>query len=607
MKSFYMLLAVFFALWLGCTSTVDTTFDEFITVKGDQLMQGDEPFRFVSYNIPNLHYIEDNVPFTETNPWRFPDEFEIRDALLSIKQSGGRVARTYTLSVRKPDEPDSIPRHVLGPGEFNQEAFVALDKVLQVANETGIRLIIPFVDNWIWWGGRGEYAAFRGKEPDEFWTDPQLIADFKKTIEFVLNRTNTFTGVQYKNDKAVLGWETGNELQCPPEWTTDIAAYIKSLDTNHLVIDGYQGNTLRDESLRDANTDVVSSHHYEKDPAEMAAHIQANAETAAGVKPYYVGEFGFIDVHGVRRVLDTVVNSQCSGALIWSLRFHNRDGGFYWHSEPYGGNLFKAYHWPGFPSGAAFNETEHVQLVREKAHAIRDMAPPARQLPPVPHLLPIDGVSEISWQGSAGALAYQIERAESADGPWTVIAESVSDAAVQYRPLYNDTAVEIGNTYFYRVSAINQAGTSAPSNVVESEPVRRLTLVDECRNWDKTEQLIGTLYIKNDEARKSKEDAHRFRGNKGDAVVYQQAGMRAFQIDTFFPDEIQDFEFSVSADGESFQPVEANSKTFFFGEGEYDYYKPVRYTATLPESASFMKIFYKTTAELARIEIEYAN
>ena len=50
----------------------------------------------------------------------------------------------------------------------------ALDKVLQIANEVGVRVIIPFVDNWWWWGGPKEYADFRGKKPEDFWTDPQL-------------------------------------------------------------------------------------------------------------------------------------------------------------------------------------------------------------------------------------------------------------------------------------------------------------------------------------------------------------------------------------------------------------------------------------------------
>ena len=194
-----------------CTIFSNAQFKNFITVKGDKLMDGDAELRFISCNVPNLHYIEDYLPFSGTNQWRLPDEFEIRDALISIKQMGGKVARIYVFSVRK--EGDTVEIfHVEGPGKFNEEAFKTFDKVLQIANEVGIRLIVPFVDNWWWWGGPKEYAAFRGKPKDGFWTDEQLIADFKQTIEFVLNRTNTITGIPYKQDKAILAWETGNEI-----------------------------------------------------------------------------------------------------------------------------------------------------------------------------------------------------------------------------------------------------------------------------------------------------------------------------------------------------------------------------------------------------------
>ena len=85
---------------------------------------------------------------------------------------GGTVVRTYVLSVRRTNDSPDVPRHVLGPGQFNEEAFRALDQVLQVANEQGVRLIIPFVDNWHWWGGRAQYAGFRGKTQGRFLDRP---------------------------------------------------------------------------------------------------------------------------------------------------------------------------------------------------------------------------------------------------------------------------------------------------------------------------------------------------------------------------------------------------------------------------------------------------
>jgi endo-1,4-beta-mannosidase len=269
-------------------------FTSFVTVKGDQLMDEHGPLRFISFNIPCLHYNEDNMPFDELNAWRLPDEFEIRDALEAVRQMGGQVVRTYTLSVRKQDDLPGTPRHVLGPGEFNEEVFQALDKVLQIANEKGIRVIIPFVNNWIWWGGIAEYAAFRGKDKEAFWTDPELFDDFRKTIDYVVNRTNTYTGIAYKDDKAILGWQTGNELVCPAAWTSKTAAYIKRLDKNHLVIDGFFTEVIREESISDANIDLLTTHHYSQDSNKTIRQIKMNKLRSKDKKPYFVGEFGFL-------------------------------------------------------------------------------------------------------------------------------------------------------------------------------------------------------------------------------------------------------------------------------------------------------------------------
>jgi mannan endo-1,4-beta-mannosidase len=197
-------------LLVPCTAPAQ--FQNFLKARGDKLMDGSAELRFVSYNIPNLHYIEDNHQFAQVNPWRIADEFEIRDALTTIRQMGGNVTRMYVPSVRKAIDDSTIVRHVLAPGVFNEEAFRAYDRILQVANQTGVRVIIPLVDNWWWWGGPKEYAAFRGKSKDEFWTDSTLIADFKKTVAFIINRVNTYTGVPFREDRAIFGWETGNEL-----------------------------------------------------------------------------------------------------------------------------------------------------------------------------------------------------------------------------------------------------------------------------------------------------------------------------------------------------------------------------------------------------------
>jgi hypothetical protein len=135
---------------------------------------------------------------------------------------------------------------------------------------------------------------------------------------------------------------------------------------------------LRQESIDDPYVDIVTSHQYPggKDPKELLDHLRTNRAMAKGNKPYFVGEFGFFDTDLIAQFLDIVIEEDICGALIWSLRFRNRDGGFYWHSEPMGSNLFKAYHWPGFASGDAYDEASLLRVMREKAFAIRGLPVP---------------------------------------------------------------------------------------------------------------------------------------------------------------------------------------------------------------------------------------
>ena len=159
--------------------------------------------------------------------------------------------------------------------------------------------------------------------------------------------------------------------------------------------------------------------------------------------------------------MQTIIDTGISGGLLWSLRFRDRDGGFYWHSEPSGGNLYKGFHWPGSTLGAAYDETNLMASVRHYAFAIRGLTPPPIPVPAPPRLLPITDAAAISWQGSVGAASYTVERAPKADGPWTVAGANIDESFVQYRPLFNDESAPEGN-WFYRVRAKNEAGFQNP-------------------------------------------------------------------------------------------------------------------------------------------------
>ncbi len=601
----FLLVSLSF-LFIHCGTT--SQFDNFITAKKDKLMDGDKQLKFISYNIPNLHYIEDYLPFTSQSPWTLPTEFEIRDALTTIKQMGGKVCRMYVLSVRKKGESKNIIRHVLAPGVFNEEAFRALDKVLQIANEVGVRVIIPFVDNWWWWGGPIEYADFRGKKPEDFWTDPQLISDVEKTINFIINRKNTYTGTSYKDDKAILGWETGNEMDGPLTWTNTIATYIKSLDKNHLVILGTHSPLLTQEVLNDTTLDILTTHHY-GNPAKTISNILQNEKLTKGKKPYYVGEFGLVDEKSIKEIVDTVISNDITGAMIWSLRSHYRNGGFYEHQENTGAG---SYRWPGFESGKMYNEKDIVDFMRTKAFEINNEKVPPIQRPEPPNLLDVKNVYHLYWQGSTGAYTYEIERRNENSDAWKIIADSISDANLAYRPLFEDTSAELGKSYYYRVRAINSGGISEASNEVGPVAVNYKMIIDELSDSTKIFSKNGRLeFLKYQDIYKAKEDNSRLKGTDSAYAIYRSPSeIDSVKLEIFFTGKECPIEVSASdsISNTSFKLLNFKIETFPPYSNYYGMFTPVIYTCNeFPFNSKYLKIVFKNEAQLCRVEIVYDN
>jgi len=329
---------------------------DFVVRKGDQLFLGDEPFRFISFNAPDLHVMEDES-------WHRASLWEQEDALRTIARMGGQVVRIYPMSIVGGLNNGSYT-HVLGKGVYNEALFRDLDQLLVVAGQLNVRVIIPFIDHWEWWGGIPQFTKLYNAPFGDFYRSAEVKKGFKDLVKHLLLRRNTLTGRLYRDDPAILAWESGNELNYEDKeadrlslplpsrgemdgWMSELATYIKELDPNHLVIDGRLLNN-RDVSkvqLEDPHIDLISDHFYPNTAFAFEERLAHMVSFTKGHKPFLVGEFGLVAPITVDDLAKRVIAEPAvAGALLWSLRSHNVKGGFYWHYEY---DNYWAYHYPG--------------------------------------------------------------------------------------------------------------------------------------------------------------------------------------------------------------------------------------------------------------------
>lgn len=492
-----LLFALLILIVLPSCIQKETTEKEWpiITRKGDKLYEGDKVFRFMSFAAPNIQQNESQIRLDRTN--RFPDEYEIRDILDGLRRVGGRATRTFSLSVYSPDDA-GMPVYIEGHRKYNEEAFRCLDRVIALSHEYDVRLIIPFIASQTFGGIRGvdEFSAIAGKPKGSFWTDEDQKADFRHFLDFVLNRKNTVNGILYKNDPAILAWQLGNEFGSYSgdrglkyedwtghilNWSLEMAAYIKKVDPNHLVMEA--GGADRARFIADPNIDIISEHLYEYwnrlggRPWELAPLALEAYNECKGKKPLMIDEFGLGSTENIRALMQTIRETDIVGGLMWSIRGHRRDGGWYYHNE--GGTMVNSFHVPGFSAGYIYDEVRLLDLVRKEAYLLRGMeAPPVERPAPAPVLFQHhDG---FTWRGATGAAFYTIERATKASGPWKVLATGLEDSILQdvinfeYTPaaaeplvLYADEMADKGKTYYYRIKGSNAGGDSDYSEVLE--------------------------------------------------------------------------------------------------------------------------------------------
>lgn len=266
LKIYSILIAGLLLLW-----TATAWGGDFIRVDGTRFIRGDKPYYFCGANFWYGCYLG----ASEEGRARLVRELDQMQSL------GITNLRVLGASEDSGIERSVSPAILSASGELNESLLKGLDVLLAEMASRDMTAVIYLNNYWEWSGGMATYMSWFSDESlidpgatgrwvdfmaysARFYMNAQAQNLFRQYIATVLNRKNTVTGVLYKNDPTIMAWELANEPRPGADgangqlhkgiflnWIHGIAAYIKSIDQNHLVSTGSEGlhGCLYDEDL----------------------------------------------------------------------------------------------------------------------------------------------------------------------------------------------------------------------------------------------------------------------------------------------------------------------------------------------------------------------
>lgn len=299
-------------LFSSCTGSkkIDQEENSFIRVKDGQFVLKGEPLYFAGTNFwygPILG-----------SQGEFGDRERLKRELDLMKANGITNLRVLVGS----EGPEGLPSRIVPslqptPGVYNETLLDGLDYFMAELGKRDMYAVLYLTNNWDWSGGYAQYLEWSGygKAPfqaeadwEEFSNYISAMYDcgscteqFKKHISFILNRTNFYTKQKYTDDPNIMSWQIANEPRPMAaaqkvkyaQWIHEIAAYIKSLDSNHLVSTGSEGEMGSENDMElytrvhtDENIDYLTFHIWPKnwswlDPEDIPSSMDNVLEQTA--------------------------------------------------------------------------------------------------------------------------------------------------------------------------------------------------------------------------------------------------------------------------------------------------------------------------------------
>jgi hypothetical protein len=215
-----------------------------------------------------------------------------------LKKSGCNICRVWICDWSFPLESGKM-------GYYNRESSERLDKILELAHENGIYIILCLdtygslmTESGMWGEGRWDVNPYNSKNGgpcgshDEFFTEPSAVRKYKNKLRYIVARWGYSTNI--------LAFELMNEYNAPRDWTREMASYIKETGRSERLVTtslGYPHDKTFDEALiwGIEEIDIVTSHIYGNgvDAGLVNLLLQKSLEMREMYsKPFVVSEFG---------------------------------------------------------------------------------------------------------------------------------------------------------------------------------------------------------------------------------------------------------------------------------------------------------------------------
>lgn len=313
----------------------------YVSTSGTEFRLNGKKFYFVGSNAYWLTYLTNNA--------------DIDYALDQFKKSGMKVLRIWGFGDYTSSQGSNTAFQIWSGStptiNTGATGLQRLDYIVNAAAARGIRLIIPFVNNWNDYGGMKVYvdAFASGQGHDAFYTNTNIKNAYKNYVKAIISR--------YTNSPAIFAWELANEPRCSgglassgsctparvTSWVAEMSAYVKSLDKNHLVTDGSEGFFNRagnsdwfynggegvdfEAILKTSTIDFATFHlypsHWSKDYAWGTQFITDHGNAAKTIgKPVIFEEYGIprstnVRTAEIQKWHQAVLATSISGDLYW--------------------------------------------------------------------------------------------------------------------------------------------------------------------------------------------------------------------------------------------------------------------------------------------------